>query len=145
MQNDPQQDRILRLRLLQLRESDALILAMANNFDVFNMTDVLLHSLVKGDLIFKPGEGKVRPLSLQPAHLGYASEPNRYRPRFSTPSKTQIKAQRSICTTRTLLWWPLRWSLPSHSQGLFPRSKTIRIRASARNKTAPYRGLRYRR
>ena len=38
---------------------DALILAKEQKFDVFNMTEVLQHSLLRGDLIFKPGDGKL--------------------------------------------------------------------------------------
>ena len=45
-------------RMKQLMR-DALILAKQHSFDVFNMTEVLQHSLVKGDLLFKPGDGKL--------------------------------------------------------------------------------------
>jgi len=38
---------------------DALILAKNNNFDVYNMTEVLKHSLLRGDLFFKPGDGRL--------------------------------------------------------------------------------------
>ena len=49
--NDPE-------RMRQLIR-DALILAKRNNFDVYNMTEVMQHSLVRGDLLFKPGDGKL--------------------------------------------------------------------------------------
>ena len=49
--NDPE-------RMKQLMR-DALILAKQHNFDVFNMTEVLQHGLVKNDLLFKPGDGKL--------------------------------------------------------------------------------------
>jgi len=39
---------------------DALILAKQNNFDVFNMVEVLKHGLVKEDLMFKPGDGRLQ-------------------------------------------------------------------------------------
>ena len=45
-----------RLKLLM---RDALILAKKNNFDVFNMTEVLKHGLVKQELLFKPGDGRL--------------------------------------------------------------------------------------
>ena len=45
-------------RLKQLIR-DLLIMAKQNNFDVFNMTEVLKHGLVKNDLLFKPGDGKL--------------------------------------------------------------------------------------
>ena len=38
---------------------DALILAKQAQFDVFNMTEVLKHGLVKQDLMFKPGDGRL--------------------------------------------------------------------------------------
>lgn len=38
---------------------DALILAKQAGFDVFNMTEVLKHSLVKNNLMFKPGDGRL--------------------------------------------------------------------------------------
>ena len=47
-----------RDRLQQLFK-DALILAKEKNFDVFNMTEVLKHGLVKEDLMFKPGDGRL--------------------------------------------------------------------------------------
>ena len=46
-------------RMKQLMR-DALILAKRNNFDVFNMTEVLQHGLVKDELLFKPGDGKLQ-------------------------------------------------------------------------------------
>ena len=49
--NDP-----IRLKAL-IR--DALILARQANFDVFNMTEVLKHGLLNGELLFKPGDGKL--------------------------------------------------------------------------------------
>ena len=69
--NDPHHDKIYaayayynfvkdndqdRMRALM---KDALILAKQNNFDVFNMTEVLKHNLVKEDLMFKPGDGRL--------------------------------------------------------------------------------------
>ena len=36
---------------------DALIIAKQRNFDVFNMTEVLQHKKVTGELLFKPGDG----------------------------------------------------------------------------------------
>ena len=45
-----------RLKLLM---RDALILAKRNRFDVFNMTEVLKHSLIKSELLFKPGDGRL--------------------------------------------------------------------------------------
>ena len=69
--NDPHHDKIYaayafynfakdneaaRMKLLM---RDALILAKANNFDVFNMTEVLKHKMVKEDLMFKPGDGRL--------------------------------------------------------------------------------------
>ena len=45
-------------RMRQLMR-DLLINAKQNNFDVFNMVEVLQHSLVKNDLLFKPGDGKL--------------------------------------------------------------------------------------
>jgi len=45
-----------RMKMLM---KDALILAKRNNFDVFNMTEVLKHVLVKEDLMFKPGDGRL--------------------------------------------------------------------------------------
>lgn len=69
--NDPHHDKIYaayayynfvkdndQARLKQLIR-DALILAKNNGFDVFNMTEVLQHSLLRNDLIFKPGDGKL--------------------------------------------------------------------------------------
>ena len=38
---------------------DGLILANQLEFDVFNMTEVLKNHLVKGDLLFKPGDGRL--------------------------------------------------------------------------------------
>jgi len=69
--NDPHHDKIMaayafynfvpendanRMKLLM---RDSLILAKKNNFDVFNMTEVLKHKLVKEDLMFKPGDGRL--------------------------------------------------------------------------------------
>lgn len=69
--NDPHHDKIYaayafynfvqgneatRMKLLM---RDSLILAKSNNFDVFNMTEVLKHKLVKEDLMFKPGDGRL--------------------------------------------------------------------------------------
>ena len=36
---------------------DALIIAKKRDFDVFNMTEVLKHKWVTGELLFKPGDG----------------------------------------------------------------------------------------
>ena len=36
---------------------DALIIAKQRNFDVFNMTEVLQHNKLCGELLFKPGDG----------------------------------------------------------------------------------------
>ena len=62
------------VRMRQLMR-DLLINAKKNNFDVFNMVEVLQHGLVKEDLMFKPGDGKL-------AHYLYnwrikAVEPNK--------------------------------------------------------------------
>ena len=38
---------------------DALILAKQRGYDVYNMTEVLKHGLVKHDLFFKPGDGRL--------------------------------------------------------------------------------------
>ena len=69
--NDPEYDKIYAAyafynfaegndeeRMKQLMR-DALILAKQNNFDVFNMTEVLKHSLVRDELMFKPGDGRL--------------------------------------------------------------------------------------
>ena len=45
-------------RMKQLMR-DALILAKQRGYDVFNMTEVLKHGLVKHDLMFKPGDGRL--------------------------------------------------------------------------------------
>ena len=45
-----------RMKLLM---RDALILAKKAGFDVFNMTEVLKHGLIKHDLMFKPGDGRL--------------------------------------------------------------------------------------
>ena len=45
-----------RMKLLM---RDALILAKLGGYDVFNMTEVLKHGLVKHDLMFKPGDGRL--------------------------------------------------------------------------------------
>ena len=37
-----------------------LILAKNNNFDVFNMTEVLKHGMVIDELMFKPGDGRLQ-------------------------------------------------------------------------------------
>ena len=47
-----------KMRMNQLMR-DLLILAKNNNFDVFNMTEVLQHGLVRGDLMLVPGSGKL--------------------------------------------------------------------------------------
>lgn len=69
--NDPHHDKIYaaygyynfvqdnepaRMKLLM---RDSLILAKQSNFDVFNMIEVLKHKLVKEDLMFKPGDGRL--------------------------------------------------------------------------------------
>ena len=38
---------------------DLLVLAKNSDFDVFNMTAVLKHGLVKEELLFKPGDGRL--------------------------------------------------------------------------------------
>ena len=45
-------------RMKQLMR-DALILAKQRGYDVFNMTEVMKHGLVKNDLMFKPGDGRL--------------------------------------------------------------------------------------
>ena len=45
-----------RMKLLM---RDSLILAKQLNYDVFNMTEVLKHGLVKTELLFKPGDGRL--------------------------------------------------------------------------------------
>ena len=45
-------------RLQQLFK-DALTLARDKQFDVFNMTEVLQHGVVKEELLFKPGDGRL--------------------------------------------------------------------------------------
>lgn len=45
-------------RMKQLMR-DLLILAKNNDFDVVNMTEVLTHGIVKHDLLFKPGDGRL--------------------------------------------------------------------------------------
>lgn len=45
---------------MKLLMRDALILAKSNNFDVYNMVEVLKHTLVKDDLMFKPGDGRLQ-------------------------------------------------------------------------------------
>jgi len=44
---------------LKMLIKDALILAKRNDFDVFNMTEVLKHGLIQNDLMFKPGDGRL--------------------------------------------------------------------------------------
>lgn len=44
---------------MKLLMRDSLILAKQNNYDVFNMTEVLKHGLIKEDLLFKPGDGRL--------------------------------------------------------------------------------------
>ena len=45
-------------RMKQLMK-DNLIMAKKNNFDVFNITEVLKHGMIKDELQFKPGDGRL--------------------------------------------------------------------------------------
>ena len=49
--NDPD-----RLKMLI---KDLLIIAKREEFDVFNMTEVLNHGCIQDDLMFKPGDGRL--------------------------------------------------------------------------------------
>ena len=49
--NDPE-----RMKMIM---RDLLILAKNNDFDVVNMTEVMQHKMVKDELMFKPGDGRL--------------------------------------------------------------------------------------